>query len=406
MMLIRLSWKNIWRNKARSAVVITAFALGIFAGVFCIAFMNGMVEQRIHAITAIEISHIQIHKPGFRDNNDFSLRIQNTGSLLDEIREHPDVQGASKRIVASGMLATAESVTGARVMGIEPAHERKVSELYSRISEGSYFETGSRYPVVIGKRMAEKLKVTLKNKVIITVQDTAGHVASGAFRVAGIFATDNFGFDESTVFVLYDDLAGLTSIPLHQAHEIAIMMGNAGDVLPMVEQIDKSHPELEVLDWLKLSPEASSLAGMMDQYMVIFLIIILLALCFGIINTMLMAVMERTRELGMLMAVGMSRRRVFFMIVFETTILALTGGLLGMLAGWGITEYYGLTGINLSMWSDAFADFGYSSIIYPVISTSSLIETAVLLILTGFIASLYPAYRAWKLSPCEAIRTD
>lgn len=406
MKLLVLAWKNIWRNRLRSLVMIAAFTIGILAGIFTIAFVNGMAEQRIQAITGIELSHVQIHLPGFRDSGDLTLLIPDGKSFSEEIRQREDVAGVSARLLVSGMAASAENAAGIRVLAVDPGCEREVSDVAEKITEGSWFEGKGKNTVVLSKRLADKLKLKLKNKLILTFQDVSGNIVSNAFRIGGIFSTDNAGFDESTVFVNRALMAGLCGIDDASAHQIAIKTEKTEQAAQLRETLQTARPGLEVLDWLQLSPEAASLTGMMDQYMIIFMIIILLALCFGIVNTMLMAVMERTRETGMLMALGMSKARIFSMILLETVLLSFAGGVLGLVSGIALTEITSRSGINLSGWSEAYADLGYSAVIFPLISAKNIIEAVFLILLTGIAASVYPAIYALKIKPAVAIRQE
>ncbi len=403
-MLWLLAWKNIWRNKLRSIVVMTAIALGVFAAVFLTAFMNGMVEDRIKSVIQTEISHIQIHQPGFEDNNDFSVRIENADSVVQNVKSIQHITAISKRIVISSMVASAETNTGVKIIGVVPESEKNVTNISNKIIEGSYFEGKGRNSVVIGKKLAEKLKVSLKNKIIITVQDVNKTITSGAFRIAGIFETDNFIFDEATIFVRYGDICRLTGLNGAEAHEIAVLLDKNENTEVARQEIKKLFPSLQVQGWLELSPEAGYLVSAMNQYMYIFILIVLLALCFSIINTMLMVVLERVREIGMLMAVGMSRIRVFLMIMLETIYLSLTGGIIGIITGYFICRHLEQAGLNLYFWKEAFGSIGYSSIIYPVIDFHMLIITTLMVILTGILSSLYPAYKALKLKPAESTR--
>ena len=169
-MLWSLSWKNVWRNKLRSFVVIIAVTLGVFAGIFIMAFTNGMVEDRIKTIIRTEISHIQIHQNGFKENNDFSLRIENADSIIPIIERTKNVAAVSKRLVITSLAASAETNTGVKIFGILPDEEKKVTNIYTKIVEGKYFESIDKNPVVIGQKLAEKLKVSVHKKIIITVQ--------------------------------------------------------------------------------------------------------------------------------------------------------------------------------------------------------------------------------------------
>ncbi|MCD4735008.1 MAG: ABC transporter permease, partial [Bacteroidales bacterium] len=296
-MIFSVAWRNIWRNKVRSLVVIFAVAIGLYAGVWSAAFMKGMMNQRIDKVIKTELSNIQIHNPEFRKTSEFANYMNNASALADQILTIENVKGASNRIIIQSMVASAETAAGVLIMGVDPEKEPLVTNLNTKIIDGAYFEGIKKYPVVIGKKLAEKLNVKLRSKIVITVQDLQNNITAGAFRIAGIYTTNNNIYDESHVFVRYSDLQSITEFPLGAGHEIAISVEN-NDFLPEVQQkISAMAGDLEVMNWKELSPEMSYLTETMDMYMYIFIIIILLALLFGIINTMLMVVMERTKEI-------------------------------------------------------------------------------------------------------------
>lgn len=405
-MLWSLSWKNIWRNKLRSIVVIVAVTLGVFSGVFLLAFMNGMVEARIKSVIQTEISHIQIHQPGFQENDDFSLRIPDADSIMQVISKASHVKAVSKRIVISSMVASAETNSGVRIMGVVPDIEQKITNISQKLIEGTYFEANQKNSVVIGKKLAEKLKVGLHKKVIITLQDINMNITSGAFRIAGIYETDNAMYDESTLFVRYNDLCRLTGLKGTEAHEIAVLLDADKNSASVKRALKIDFQKLEVQDWMELSPEAGYLVSAMDQYMAIFMLIILFALCFGIVNTMLMVVLERIKELGMLMAVGMTKPKIFFMIMLETVYLTITGGMVGIAAGYLISKHLEKVGLDLYFWKEAYSSIGYSSFIYPKIDFRMVAFTALMVIFTGILSAIYPALKALKLNPAEATRTE
>jgi len=403
-MIWALSWKNIWRNKLRSFVVITALTLGVFAGVFMTAFTNGIVEDRIKSIISTEISHIQIHQPDFKENYDFSLIMNNADSIIQIIKRTKHVTAACKRIVVSSLAASAETSTGVKITGVIPDEEKKVTNISEKLIEGKYFETGVRNAVVLGKKLAEKLKVSLNNKIILTLQDPVNGITNAAFRVVGVYETDNALFDEANIFVNYNDIVRLTGLNDHEAHEIAISLDKNERTEQVKQELKKRLPGLEVEGWTEISPEAGYLVSAMGQYMAVFTLIILLALCFGIINTMLMVVLERVKEIGMLMAVGMSKLRIFFMIMLETVYLSFTGGFIGIIIGYFICKYLETAGLNLYFWKEVYASIGYSSVVYPLISAQMIISTTLMVILTGIVSAVYPAYKALKYSPADATR--
>ncbi|WP_321437710.1 ABC transporter permease [uncultured Bacteroides sp.] len=404
-MLGNLSWKNIWRNKLRSSTVIAAVALGVFAGVFMIALMNGMIDSRLQAIIHTEISSIQIHNPEFLANSDFSRRIPDADKVVQRVNEMDHVISVSKRLVITSMIASAKANTGVKILGVTPDMERKVTNICDKMIEGSYFNSNKKNAIVIGKKLAEKLKIGLNKKVVITLQDANMNITGGAFRVVGIYETDNSLFDESTVYVRYNDLCALTGLNTTEVHEIAVMIDKDSNSGLIRNVLKFNFPELDIQDWTQLSPEAGYLISAMNQYLYIFVLVIMLALCFGIVNTMLMAVLERVKELGMLMAIGMNKIRIFFMLMLETLYLSITGGFIGIILGYFLCRYLGKTGLNLYFWEEAYKSIGYSSVIYPEIDLNMIAFTALMVVLTGIFSTLYPAYKALKLNPADATRT-
>lgn len=406
-MIFSISWRNIWRNKIRSLVIIFSIALGIFAGVISGAFFKGMAEQRINKVIKTELSYIQVHNPGFEQTSDFSNYIINASEITGEIKNIPNVVGASRRISVQSMAASAETASGVLISGIFPEEEEKVTTISKKIIDGKYFEGINRNPVVIGKKLAEKLNVKVRSKIVITIQDLENNITSGAFRVAGIYSTDNNIFDESNIYVRFTDIQKLTGFPENGAHEIAINITNnekLPEVLEGVNQITEN--KLDVKTWKQLSPEMNYLTEAMDMYMYIFILIILMALLFGIINTMLMVVMERTKEIGMLMAIGMNKARVFSMIVLESVLLSLTGGMVGIIIG-GVSAKYGESHpIDLSMWAQGYQQLGYDAFVYTKLQPEMLINVTILVIITGIIAAIYPAYKALKNDPADALRIE
>ncbi len=405
-MLFSISWRNIWRNKVRSLVIIFSIALGIFAGVASTAFMKGLTEQRIQKVIKTEISYIQIHKEGFRQNSDFKGYMPDAAQLVSEIRKIPNVTGVSERIVVQAMAATAETATGVLVSGVDMENEPEVTNISEKLLEGEYLKGIKKNPVVIGKKLAEKLNAKIRTRIVITLQDTANNVVSGLFRVSGIYTTNNNMYDESHVFVKAGDIRSLTELPEGAAHEIAINIDD-NENLPLVEEsVKKLATGYEVLDWKSLRPEMNYLTEAMDLYMYIFIIIILLALLFGIINTMLMVVMERTKEIGMLMAIGMNKTRIFSMIVLESVLLSLVGGVVGIVIGALFAKWKSTSPVDLSMWAQGYEQLGYDAYVYLSLEPMMLVNITIMVIFTGVIAALYPAYKALKNDPADALRIE
>lgn len=406
-MIWLIAWRNIWRNRLRSLVVILAISLGLFGTLFILALSNGMVEQKIDATITHEISHIQMHHPDFMQEQSPKFSIENAVAKVEKIEGDPHVDAACSRLKTTTMITTAANGTGVIIYGIQPEEEKLVTQIHQRVVEGDYFEEKTRTaPMLISQKLAKKLKAKLKSKIVVTIQHMDGDIVYGLFRVAGIYKTSNAMYDEMNVFVRSEDLASLIGYDNTHATEIAILLKDSRMTDEMTRQFQDEFPGLDVMSWKKAQPFLVAMSSMMDQFMFFVLLIILFAVAFGIVNTMLMAILERIRELGMLMAVGMNRRRIFFMIMLETVFLSLVGGAIGMAISAATIGYTGSNGINFAAWAEGFEAFGYSTLVYPSLYSGVYIMLTVMVVITGVISSIYPARKALRLKPAEAVRTE
>jgi len=406
-MIWSIAWRNVWRNKVRSIIMIVAIALGLFAGVFTMAFMQGAVDARIKSATKSELAHLQIHAQHFLDNNEISIYIQNASEYIGKIEKVEGVVAASPRLVAEPFILAAHGTGGGKLVGVWPDKEKTVTDIWEHVIEGTYLEKSGRMPpLLIGKKLAERLQLKVGSKINVQMVDLNGDLSSKGFRICGIFKTDNTTFDEMQLFVLYEDLQSQLGIENNAAHEIAILVKSGDEAAIIKPAIEKIAPKLNIQTWKELSPEMSMLTDYMDEYMYIFILIILLALCFGIINTMLMAVLERIKEIGMLMAVGMNKRRIFAMIILESVMLTLTGGIFGIIIGTGVTKIFETKPIDVSMFAEGLEKYGFSAQIYTSLKPENLVMVTFLVIVTGMLSAIYPARKALKLNPAEATRTE
>lgn len=405
-MIWSVAWRNIWRNPVRSGVIIAAITVGMFAGVFTSTFTKGWLAQRLQVGVETEVSYIQVHNPDFSDNYDLKMDIPNGMQISDSILKVEGVNGTSPRIVMQSMVSSAETGTGVKIIGVIPEREKTTSNLYTYTKEGDYFESVTRNPAVIGKKLADKLKVKLHSKIVVTIHDAEGNITAGAFRICGIYDSGNNMYEEVNLFVRYDDLKNLALLNDGVAHEILVHISDPKKLESIKTQIAATNKAYEVQTWKKVTPELGYINEIGDMYTYIFIIIILLALGFGIVNTMLMVVLERVKELGMLMAVGMAKLKVFQMIMLETVLLTTTGGILGIIFGILLTVATAKNGINLSIYAEGLEDMGYASRIFPVFDVPMVVGVALLVILTGIIASVYPARKALKYNPADALRID
>lgn len=405
-MIWQIAWRNVWRNKIRSLTVILAVFFGMFGGIFSDAIMNGAINQRIKSAIQTETSHIQLHNPDFLFNNEQKYIIENEKEIINKISSFEEVKSICKRQILTGMANTYKTGTGIEINAIIPSEERKVTNMYDKLEKGTYFDSKTKNAILISQKLSEKLDADLKSKVVLTFQDKDNNITGGAFKVVGIYSTDNAMFDQMNVFVNINDLNKITGFSKSDIHEIAILLNDNEQTKAVEERLEKEYPGLDIKEWKDLQPELGMMADMITLMLYVVMVIIMLALAFGIINTMLMVVLERTKELGMLMSIGMNRMRVFSMIMLETVFLSFTGGGIGIIVSFAFVKIFEKSGIELSGYSEGFEAIGYSSTIYPDIEPIFYLNIAVLVIMIAILASVYPAIRALKLNPVEATRTD
>lgn len=403
-MLLSLAWRNIWRNKRRSLIIIAAIAIGLLSGLFASAVMFGMGESLINSTIDRDLGHVQIHTKTFEDDKLLIDTIPEAKNILSEIKSQNNVTGSSARLIIEGMISSATSSGGVRITGIIPGDETKVTSIHNQIVNGHYFESEEANQILLGYKLAENLGIKERSRVVLSFQGLDGNIIYGAFRVTGIFRTESTMFDRSTVFIRVDDILPLLeSSPIY--HELAIRVNSVQNVDTVYNSLKNNYSDLSVQSWKELAPELKLMDEMIGLQLNIFLGVILFALVFGITNTMLMSVLERVREFGVLMAIGMKRRRVFSMIIIETITLSLVGGIMGMILASISIAYFGSTGIDLSAFAAGMSEWGLGSILYPTLPVYFYISITIMILLTAVLSAVYPALKAIRLKPAEAIRT-
>ena len=403
-MLPIIAWRNIWRSRTRSLIVIGSIIIGIWALIFLLGFFMGQVNNYVSNIIENETSHIQFHQPQFKE--DFEVRLYMDDALKTEqiLKEAPEIAAITSRVLVNGMLASSAAAQGVMAKGIKKNEENLVTRLAGKIIEGGYFETDKKNQLLISERLAAKLKVKLRSKVVLTFQNIKGDISTAAFRIEGIYKTVNKNNDELYVFAQISDLQRLTEMPADAAHELAILVKDFENTEGYADGLKTEYPQWKIENYKEISPDLELFNSQIKLNMRIMTTIFMLALIFGIINTMLMAVLERIKELGMLMAVGMNKIRVFLMVVLETFFISLVGAPIGMILGYFTLKYLNRVGIDLSNWSSAMEEFGMSSIVRPIADSETFITIAIAVIITAVLAAIYPALKAIRLQPVEALR--
>ena len=407
MTLIKISWRNIWRNRKRSLIIILAIVFGLIGGVFSAAIRLGAENQRFRESVENQISHIQIHHSQFIANPEARYRIPDGFKLTDELLQHPDIKIASPRTVFDGMIATANLNAGVRIKGVDPEVESKITYLDDLIVEGTYFtEEGRLPPVIVGRNLAKDLRAGVGSRIVLTFQDVEGEIVSASFRVEGLYVVTSKRFEERNVFVNASDLNKLIADD-EAVTEIAIVLHDPDEYRNLTNDFRGKYTDLEIRNWADIDPSLFYALEFLERNLVFLVGIIILGVSFGLLNTILMSVLERVRELGVLMAVGMKKAKVFGMVVLETTMLSLIGGAIGLTLSFGLVEYLNRRGVNLEGFGgEGLEEYGFASIVYPEVEPIFYFQLALLVVTFAILAALYPAWKAIRLVPAEAVRQE
>lgn len=399
-----LAWRNIWRNKVRSLLIISSVALGLFAGIFVLALYEGMLRARVRTVIDREVAHLQVHHPRFKDDFDPAFLLGDKDSMMQRLSGLQSIRHAAWRSVAQAMLSTATGSAGVQILGVTPADEDVVSQLARKIVDGANLDPAKRNALLVGRKLADRMKLRLGSKVVLTFTDRDQSITAGAFRVSGIYRTDNTPLDELQVYVNIHTLNDYLAIG-SGGHELAIILFDDKEVESTKLALQQQFPGQSVKTWKESSPETDYMVTSVDQFSYIIIVIIMIALAFGIINTMLMAVLERTHEIGMLTALGMNRPRVFKLILTETVLLTVVGVPVGFVATLLTVGHFSRAGIDISSFSgEAMSGFGFSSMIYPEFPWRSIPVVMAIVAGTALVSALFPSLRAIKLQPADALR--
>ncbi|ENC6721259.1 ABC transporter permease [Vibrio harveyi] len=407
-MLVKLAWRNLWRNKLRTSIMLGAMVFGLMGVVAMMGFMNGLVDSMIKNAISWQTSHLQIQQKSYLVNPELKDVIPDAEKISKVLASNREVKAISERFLADGMIASARSTRGIRINGVNIEQEQNITPLSKHIVDGEWLSEEGRNPILVSSKIAERLKLRVGSKVVLTLSDVNGEVAGAAFRIRGIFKTPSTGFDDGNVYVRKVDLEKVAG--LSGTHEIAILLTSNNDaelkqLLAFTHSIlsPESKGLLSVRPWQEIQPLLSTMMSTMDVSNQVMLVVFVLAMTLGIINIMLMSVFERTREFGVLMAVGMQKHKIRLLIVFETLFLGLSGCALGLLGSAIMLKVLSITGLSLAGMAEGLGAYGVDTLLYPRVSIAEYQMIIVAIFVASLIAALYPARQILKHRPVDAM---
>lgn len=400
-LLLTLAWRNLWRHPRRTVMILFAFALGVWSMVVLAAITRGSMEQQLDKSILNLTGHVQLHAPGFRDDPVIQHRMSPPDATLAQALAGTEVLAWASRVRVPAVISSERESAGMTLVGIEAGRERGLSFIAGAVTEGRYLESPDDPGLLLGRRLAERLETGLGRRVVLMSQDVDNRVADRGFRVVGIFDTQPRQMEEAYAFIgrgTAQQMLGLGAA----VTEVAVMAEDRDRLEPLLARLRATAPDLDIEPWTVLEPLLTLTQKITNVVLLIWYAIVFAAMSFGLVNTLLMAVFERTREFGMFQALGMPPRHIVGQVLLESLILLALALALGNLAAWATIVALG-GGIDLSGVAEGLEMVGVAPVIYPARSPGDVLVANLLVFVLGLAASLYPAWRASRHVPVEAI---
>ena len=397
-----LAWRNLWRNYRRTLIMLLAISVGVWAMIFMTALLRGMVDNMVRTGIGVLPGHVQIHAMEYRDDPSVTHSLPAASEALLKVLEGEHVVAWTDRVKVPAMISSEQDYRGITLLGIDPRGEMALGFNSTDVIEGRFLDGPDDRGIVIGKKLMERLETRLGKRVVVMSQDPENTIADRGFRVVGVYEADLESREESFVYAGRDVIqamlgmgSGISEIAIlgHDYRTPERLTSSIRDVVPA---------DQEVLSWLELDPYLSTMMRVMDGFVLVWMVVIFLALSFGLVNTLMMAIFERVREIGLMRALGMRPSAIVYQILVESLMLLVLGLLAGNVLAIS-TIVWLKDGIDVSAVSEGMEMMGAASVMYPVMEWPDLVLANAVVIGLGIITSLLPAWRAAQYRPVEAL---
>lgn len=404
-MHFQLAWRNIWRNPRRTAVIMVAVVMGVWSMIFLGSLMRGMMVGMVKNRIATLTGDIQIHHKGYRNDPGVENSITSPEEIIKVIEKilPPGSRWAS-RVRVNAIASNARHSAAVTLVGIDPGRESRISFIGKAVKQGQYLTPGDRHGILVGKSFLDKFETRIGNKLVLMSQGSDLEIASRAFRIVGVFHAEMQSTEKQFVFI--NRSAAQQMLKLNRAiSEISILLPEHENNEKVSTALRSSLPgnKYEVQTWQDLLPIVVVYLKMYEGFIFIWYLVVFIAMGFGIVNTMLMAIFERVREFGLLKALGMKPWWVIRSVLTEVLILLVIGMTAGNILGF--MSIFGLShkGIDLSAFAAGTDFVGITRVIYPAFFIKDILVANLTVLLLGLLVCLYPAVKAARFTPVEAL---
>jgi ABC-type lipoprotein release transport system permease subunit len=409
MMIARLAWRSIWRNRRRTLITIISIGFGLACTVFFIAIAEGVYAQFIDQVVRMQAGHITMENPKYRDGPAVDIWFEAPESLRSQIERLPQIERTKLIILGQGIARSASGDVSVTLMGIEPSVELHTSPLVRHMVEGRYLDNHDGPWVVIGSELAKRLKLGVGKKMVITTNDTAGNLVDELCRVRGIFKTGSVEIDGYFIQAPIVFARHLFDLPEEGVTQLGVVLRTPQAqeaVLQKIRTMVSDH-DIAVLPWQEVIPEIASYIKLDRGSNLIFQAILVFLILFTIFNTIRMSVLERQREFAVLLALGTKPLLLRLQILMESVYLGLIGCALGLIVGglaaWAV-QVWGIDLRSLLKEGFSISGFAVSTKMHARVTAGLLLGTGGIVFAATLILSLIPMHRATRLSIVDQLR--
>ncbi|MBN1452463.1 MAG: ABC transporter permease [Anaerolineales bacterium] len=403
--LLKIAWRNVWRQRRRTLLI--AVAMGVIMAL--LVLFDGVIvgfEQSIYG-NAIQLlgGNIQVHAPGYSQKTGQKplLPLANPDSIVQAAEANPNTVAAAKRIVTGGLVTNREGAFSVSIIGVETDKEARISPVAENISAGRYLNPDDGDLIVIGQGLATAMDITVGDRIIMAGGSLHEQTRQRTMTVVGIYDVGVPSVEKNTIYISLAEAQNLFGLS-GQVTEIVVSLDQIGQEPGVVAQINREQPGYEVETWVNSMPELKQTMDMKTSVMGVFGVIMLCVAAIGILNLLMMAVFERTREIGIIGALGLKPREITLLFLLEGILIGIMGAILGTILGLALTGALGMVGIDYSQFADLTE---YTALItgkiYPEIIPLKVLNHALTLAIIAALAALYPAREAARREPAEAL---
>ena len=404
----KMAWRNIWRNPRRTILTVCAITFATVLLVFMLSFQFGSYETMINTSVKISTGHLQVQAEKYQEKKSIRYVIPDPRAIADIVDQIPEVAAYTFRAQAFALISSKDRTYGVVVTGIDPQKEATVSRIKKLVYAGNFLTADDANQALVGNLLAKNLRVSIGDELTLLGQGRDGSIGATVVQVKGIFRSGIDEFDRSAMQIPLSTFQDIFSME-GAVHEVVVIAKSLSDVSRIKTQLKaalavlNNGKALKILDWQELMPGLRQAIEMDLVSGLIFYGLLIIVVAFSILNTFLMAIFERTKEFGVMMAVGTTPRRLTKILLIESMSMTLIGIITGICIGIGITYYFQIHGIDFSGGSELLSQFGISGRMYPKLSLLSVSIGPFMVLFFTLFAALYPALKVRRLRPVEAM---